>query len=72
MTETDTLSTPIKPLSHRRARRKLGTRTHRRSGTNGKVRGMTGKSRAIKRKNPIPRSKKNAVAVWKMVTKSQT
>jgi len=59
-------------LTHRKARRKLGTRTHRRSGTNGKVRGMTGKSRAIKRKNPIPRSRKNAVAVAKMVREGIT
>ena len=50
-------------MTHREARRKLGSRTTRRSNTNGKTMGTTTKGRALKRQFPKPRSGKNALRV---------
>jgi hypothetical protein len=57
-------------VTHREARRKLGSRTVRRANTNGKnIPGKsTTKGRALKRRYPRPASRKNAVKVARLVT----
>jgi len=51
----------------RKARRKLGSRKTRKSGTNGKCIGTTTGGRAVKRRFPHPRSRRNAVNVARIM-----
>lgn len=54
-------------MTYRQARRRVGSRSIRRAGTNGKVIGQTAKGRAIKRRNPLAESRRNILRVRKLV-----
>jgi len=55
-------------MTHRKARQKLGSRTRRRAGINGKNTGKsTTKGRALKRRFPRPRKRFVAVSVARLI-----